>query len=170
MKIIGPASALRTTVEAHLPASATSLFRAQILPELWDAAVLYGIDPVGIVAQSGKETGWGTYAGNVKPWFYNTAGIKVRHVNLAMHLLDTADGDHPLVHQMFPNWRVGANAHAQHLVRYTGGTVPGLIVDPRYTLIGSSFVTTWAELGGRWAPSPTYGQEIEQIARSLAEE
>ncbi|MGH8950151.1 MAG: glucosaminidase domain-containing protein [Acidimicrobiia bacterium] len=170
MDIIGPPSALRTTVEANLPTGASSLFRSQMLPELWAAALLYGIDPVGMVAQSGKETGWGTFGGRVRPEFYNPAGIKVRHIDLAQQLIPTDDGDHPLVHQMFPNWRVGAVAHAQHLVAYTGGTVPGLVVDPRYTLVGPPFVMTWAGLGGRWAPSPTYGLEIEDIMRRLTSE
>jgi len=165
MKIIGPASALRTTVEARLPAATTSLFRQQMLPELWDAAVLYSIDPVGMVAQSGKETGWGTFGGQVVDRFYNTAGIKVRHQDLFPGI---TDGDRPLAHQLFPNWRVGAVAHAQHLVAYTGGTVPGLVVDPRFTLVGPPFVETWAGLGGRWAPSTTYGLEIEAIMRILA--
>lgn len=165
MKILAPASALRNTVEARLPTAVTTLFRMQMLPELWDAAVEYGVDPVGMVAQSGKETGWGTYTGQVIDRFYNTAGIKVRHQDLFPGI---TDDDKPLAHQMFPNWRVGATAHAQHLVAYAGGSVSGLIVDPRYTLVGPPFVATWAELGGRWAPSTTYGLEIEAIMRILS--
>jgi N-acetylmuramoyl-L-alanine amidase len=167
MRILAPASALRSTVEARLPAAATSLFRQQMLPELWDAAVTYGIDPVGMVAQSGKETGWGAFGGNVLPEFYNPCGLKVRHPDLFPGI---TDGDRPLAHQLFPNWTVGAHAHAQHLVAYTGGDVSelALIVDPRYTLVGPPFVETWAGLGGRWAPSVSYGQEIEAIMRILA--
>lgn len=167
MNIISAASALRMDVEQRLPAATTSLFREAMLPELWGAAVAYGIDPVGMVAQAGKETGWGSYTGNVKPWFYNTAGIKVRHVSSVMGLLGTTNEDHPLVHQQFSNWTVGAVAHAQHLVAYTGGTATGLIVDPRYTLVVPPFVETWAGLGGRWAPSPTYGLELEALITQL---
>jgi len=137
--------------------------------ELWAAAEDYGINPVGMVAQAGKETGWGTYPGRVKSWFHNTAGIKVRHLAEVMDLLGTSDGDHPLCHQQFPNWQVGAIAHAQHLIRYTGGLVDDLIVDPRYWLVSGPAVTTWADLGGRWAPSPTYGTELQDIIGRLGQ-
>ncbi len=174
--IIGPASALRDTVEGNLPPSATSLFRGQMIPALWEAAVDHGIDPVGMVAQAGKETGWGAYTGNVRAEFYNPAGIKVRHTRMVREIIaaavdvtvDQVSGDHPLVHQQFPNWQVGAVAHAQHLLAYCGAQVDGLIVDPRFTLIGPPPVTTWAELGGRWAPSETYGFEVEEIMRRLS--
>ena len=168
MKILGPPSASFQEVAGRLPETTTSLFDIEMLPELWDAAVTYGIDPVGMVAQSGKETGWGTFLGNVKPWFNNTAGMKVRNDKLVMALLGTTNPDHPLVHQQFPNWETGAHAHAQHLVRYTGGDVSqlGLIVDPRWTLVGPPFITTWAELNDRWA-GPTYGTELEAIITRL---
>ena len=40
---------------------------------------------------------------------------------------------------------------------------PGeMIVDPRFGLV-SGVVTYWSQLGGRWAPSPTYGDEIEAM-------
>ena len=169
MKILAPPSASRDTVAFHLPPMAGSTFRDSMFPWLWTAAVEYGIDPVGMVAQSGKETAWGTFPGNVKDWFYNPAGIKVAHDQLVMDLLATTDANHPLVHQQFQNWWVGAIAHAQHLRAYCNAPVDGLIVDPRYHLvIGRAEVVTWGELGGRWAGSPTYGIEIEDIMHRLA--
>jgi len=164
--ILGPASATRDVVLSNL--ETTVLFRDVMFPELWAAAEEYGIDPVGMVAQSIKETGGGAFAGRVKPWFYNTAGIKVRHVADVMALLGTGDGDHPLVHQQFPGWRVGAVAHAQHLRAYCNTPVDGMIVDPRYQfVIGRHEAKTWADLGGKWAPSPSYGTEIEAIMLGL---
>lgn len=157
----------REHVLARLPADTHPRFATDMVPALWAAGLGYGIDPVGMVAQSGKETGWGNYGGRVPPWFYNTAGIKVRHVREAMALVPTGDGDHPLIHQQFPNWQIGAVAHAQHLRAYTGQTVMGMIVDPRYSLVGPPFVDTWAGLGGRWAPSASYGSEIESIIDRL---
>jgi N-acetylmuramoyl-L-alanine amidase len=145
-------------------------------PALWAAGMEYGIDPVGMVAQSGKETGWGQYPGAVRDWFYNTAGIKVRYIDRVRALVagitgvpvDQVSADHPLVHAQFPNWTVGAMAHAQHLRAYAGSQIVGLVVDPRYTLVGPPYVSTWAGLGGRWAPSATYGTEIEAIMERLA--
>ena len=169
MNILSPTTAPRTTVETNLPVEATVLFRNAMLPELWSAAVEYGVDPVGMVAQAGHETGWGVYAGRVKPWFYNTAGIKVRHVNDVLAILGSDDGDHPLVHQQFPNWQVGAAAHAQHLRAYCNLPVDGPIVDPRYIyVIGRHQAVTWADLGGKWAPAADYGQRIEDIIGRLA--
>ena len=157
----------REQVIAALPDTAHPRFVDEMVPELWAAAMEYGIDPVGIVAQSAKETGWGNYGGAVLPQFYNTAGIKIRHQSL---FPGVTDGDRPLAHQMFPNWTVGAMAHAQHLRAYAGKPVVGLVVDPRYTLVNAPFVSTWAGLGGRWAPSVTYGQEIEAIMMRLSRE
>jgi hypothetical protein len=146
---------------------ASELFLDTMFDELWNAAAGYGINPVGMIAQSFKETGGGKYPGRVKDWFYNTAGIKVRHDGNVMVLLGTEDSNTPLVHQMFPNWKVGAVAHAQRLLDYCGLEVEGLIVDPRHGF-GNRGITTWEELGGRWAPSSTYGVEIVDLMGRLS--
>jgi N-acetylmuramoyl-L-alanine amidase len=164
MKILGPATADRVTVEANLPANAHPRFGAAMLPALWDAATHYGIDPIGIVAQAWKETGGGNYTGRVKPEHYNTCGLKVRHLGYGG---PATTGDEQLAHAAFANWTIGAHAHAQHLLAYCGGQVAGLIVDPRYTVVSPPYVTDWEQLGGRWAPSSTYGTEIVTLARRL---
>lgn len=138
-----------------------------MFPALWWAAVRYGVDPVGVVAQSWKETGGGHFTGRVKPLFYNTCGLKIRHLDL---FPGVTDGDNPLAHQMFPNWTIGALAHVQHLRAYAGWAVPeDELFDPRYVyVIGRDPVDTFEELSGKWAPSPTYGQEIVRLAQQLA--
>jgi N-acetylmuramoyl-L-alanine amidase len=173
MRIIGPPSAEARKVELTLSVwkrsgRVTEMFIDQMFPALWMNAVRYHIDPVGIVAQSIKETGGGSFKGKVLPEFYNTCGLKIRHSGIVGFL--TA-GDEPLAHQMFPNWTVGAVAHIQHVCAYAGwrmSVVDDLIVDPRYTLVPiDSKLETWSELGGKWAPSPTYGNEIESLMREL---
>ena len=167
MKIAGQPSAARDHVLSKLAGlQSAPLFTQEIFPRLWDAGLHYGIDPVGLVAQSHKETGGGRFTGNVRPRFYNTAGIKIRHLDL---FPGVTDGDRPLAHQMFPNWEVGAAAHAQHVRAYAGWPVSGeLIVDPRYGLvIGQHSLTDWSDLGGKWAPSATYGIEIEKTMQLL---
>lgn len=161
-------------MEANLPATVTTLFRRQILPALWKAAVDYGIDPVGMVAQSGKETGWGTYMGQVHPEFHNTCGLKVSPAQQAL-FPGVTDGDRPLAHHMAASWAVGARQHAEHLHSWCGtreSAMPDPILDPRWQsprslLDGVGPAVTWADLGGRWAPSPTYGLEIEATMRIL---
>lgn len=170
--ILGPPSANRQTVLANLGAmGATELFTATMFPLLWDIAVEYGIDSNGMIAQSFKETKGGAFTGNVQAWFYNSAGLKVRHDGHVMAMLGTSDSNHPLVHQMFPNWATGITAHAQRLLDYCLVDLPEnppgtLIVDPRHGF-GNRGITTWSELGGRWAPSPTYGDEIWALAERL---
>lgn len=148
---------------------ATTLFIDGMLPALWDAALAYGIDPVGAVAQAAKETGYGSFPGRVRDWFFNTAGIKVRDPDAVKALIPSTDGDHPLCHAQFAGWSVGAVAQAQHLRAYCNVAVTDLVVDPRYVwVIGHHACVTWADLGGRWAPSPTYGEEIWALAQELA--
>jgi len=174
LTILGPVTVSRETVLGNLPPEAEGLFVDDMFPELWQAAEDNGIRPEGMVAQAGKETSWGQYPGKVKPWFYNPAGIKVKHVAEVMALLGTDDQDHPLVHSQFPSWEVGAIAHAQHLREWCGQPVDGLNIDPRAEAVRGLLPTkgpavTWADLGGRWAPSPTYGTELEDIIGRLGQ-
>ena len=82
MEIMRAPSADKGSVLAKLGTlTVAPRFTQEMFPALWDAALRYGIDPVGLVAQSYKETGKGNFGGQVKPQFYNTAGIKIRHVN-----------------------------------------------------------------------------------------
>jgi hypothetical protein len=168
VRIIGPHSAERTTVEASLVRlGASDLFVDEMFPVLWDAALSHGIDPVGVVAQSYKETGGGRFGGRVTAKFYNTAGIKVRHQDIDPALAD----DLPLAHAMFADWAVGAEAQVQHVAAYAGIVIDSLVVDPRYTYAlkngPEEWCENWTDLGGKWAPSPTYGVEIESLITRL---
>lgn len=193
MRILGPSSASYSTVVRNLNAfinaasinapdplslgliTSTDIFRNAMVPALWNAAVRYGLDPVGMIAQSHKETGGGTFLGKVKPNFYNTCGLKIRHQGILGTPDDPTIGEQPLAHAMFPNWQVGAEAHAQHLRAYAGypldeEDVPSrLVVDPRYTLVvGKYRCESFEDLSGRWAiPGKTYGEEIVATARKL---
>lgn len=169
MRIIGPPSAALDDVRAVLlqDARVHPRFTAEMLDPLWEEAELYGLDPVGVIAQSYKETAAGVYPGKVRPEFYNTAGIKIRHQTL---FPGVTDGDNPLAHAMFPSWFVGARAHAQHLAAYAGLRLEDHeIVDPRFTyVVGRYALENFEELGGgHWAPSPTYGVDLVAVARKL---
>jgi len=170
MRIIGPNSATFAKVKANIAASgkAHPRFIDEMLTPLWVASHKYGIDAVGVVAQALKETGWGHYGGAVKPEFYNTCGLKIRHTAM---FPGVTDGDNPLAHQIFPNWEVGAEAHLQHLRAYAGWALAldTLLVDGRYGYVyGKYRLENFADLGGKWAPSPTYGTELEALARTLS--
>jgi hypothetical protein len=166
MRILGPPSADRATVLANVTAATGvhARFVADMFPALWWAGLACGVDPVGMVAQSFKETGGGQYAGKVKPEFFNPCGLKVG----ASLFPGVDDGDNPLAHARFPNWQVGALAHAQHLAAYAGVVLPTLIVDPRYELVvGVHRVETFEDLSGKWAPAATYGSDLVKRARKL---
>jgi hypothetical protein len=156
---------LVTAVNAR--AGVNMRFPSEMLPHLWNEAIRYGIDPVPMVAQSGKETAWGNYPGKVKWWFYNTAGLKTRMVYETMALIPTTDVDHPLVHLRFRDFKQGARAHAHHLRAYTLKLpVDEEILSHRYPLV-TKVAVHFSELSAAWAPSATYGQEIEKIAAQL---
>jgi hypothetical protein len=172
--ILGPPLAAWATVRRNLEQmGAHPLGLDDVAPLLYRIAEEHGVNPDGVVAQSFKETGGWHYAGNVRHWFHNTAGIKVRYDRDVMSLLGTDDANHPLVHAMFPNWRVGCLAHVQRLLDYCDALPdpedpedPLLIVDPRHGF-GNRGITTWDQLGGRWAGDPNYGRSILDIRSRL---
>lgn len=169
MRIIGPPSATQSTVAARIESRAGvhPRFMADMFSPLWDAAVHYFIDPVGVVAQSAKETGWGNFGGNVRPEFRNTCGLKIRADQQAL-FPGVTNGDNPLAHSMFASWDVGARAQVQHLRIYAGWPVEDFVFDPRYYLVSPTLrLENFEELGGRWAPSPQYGVELVDLARTL---
>ena len=168
MRILGPPSANHDLVHNRAALmGATLLFLDEMMPHLWDEAIALNVDPVGVVAQSFKETGGGKFGGQVKPDACNPCGLKIRV--LGMYGLLTS-GDYPMAHAIFPNWQVGARAHVQHLRAYAGWPVPDMIVDPRYSLAlktPGNWCETFEDLSGKWAPSPTYGPELVAIGRRM---
>lgn len=162
MNIIGEPSApiTRVAVNAH-KLGAAPVFINDMMPALWDAALNYRIDPVAMVAQAAHETGYGNFTGKITAQFFNTAGIKVRYPKLVATLTNNPDEDQSLAHQMFPNWEIGAIAHAQHLYAYMNKTVADPLVDPRFHYVfGKHFVVTVEDLNGRWATAADYGTNI----------
>jgi len=176
VRIIGPASVrpldtARQVVLGRVVArpDVQQVFVTQMFPALWSAGETLGVDPVGVVAQSAHETGWGRFGGNVKAEFCNTAGLKNGPAQQRT-FPGITDGDNPLSHALFGNWYEGALAQAQHLCVYAGHPVVGLIVDPRYETVrqlNRTPIENFSQLGGAWAPNPGYGELIENVMRYL---
>jgi hypothetical protein len=170
-RIIGPAAITQDEAVEKIRmgsyfATQNPIFLTEIVPALWTAGRLYSIDQVGMIAQSWKETGGGNFRGAVKPEMCNTCGLKIRTPGF----VPGTAGDETLAHQIFPTWEVGAIAQAQHLRGYSGWAVPDHIPmqSGRYQyVIGKWRCETWTDLGGKWAPSLTYGQEIEAIMSQI---
>lgn len=146
--------------------TATEVFINDTIPSLWVASVSHGVDPTVVVAQAAHETSWGNYGGAVRPLFFNTCGLKIRNNNE----FDCAKGDMPLAHAQFAGWDAGATAHVQHLLAYCNVELNRgeILLDPRWIWVkGKHNVTTVEELGGKWAPSSTYGIRVATLASRL---
>lgn len=169
MKIMGPPSEQWDVVFRLLAdAGAAPLFLDEIAPAIWAAATRGGVDPVGPIAQSAKETNWGRFTGVVPASFCNPAGIKI-HPD-AQKLLPNGPGDSKLDHAQFGSWQHGAQAQINHLKAYVGIPLNAEdVTHARYwAVIGRHRITDFVQLSGRWAGAG-YGEGITSIASRLVE-
>lgn len=145
-------------------------FINEMVPALWEESLRYGVDPVGVIAQSAKETDWGKFTGTVLPEWKNTAGIKINPAIQRM-FPEIADGNKLWAHAQFGNWNHGARAQVQHLRAYASAPVPeDEVVHARYYTVLSlqKHLGHFYQLSNNWAGAG-YGEEVERIARSLVE-
>ncbi len=125
-----------------------------IAPTYWYYGRQTGIRPEVLYAQSAKETNFGKYTGVVPPHFNNWAGIKTRQGGPC---------NDPNAHERFSTPQEGVRAHFNHMCAYVGIKPVG---NPhgRYHIVKSlswaGTVKTVEELGGKWAPSSSYGRSI----------
>ncbi|HOB44188.1 MAG TPA: N-acetylmuramoyl-L-alanine amidase, partial [Bacillota bacterium] len=126
----------------------------------WRIAPSVGVDPVVAYCQAAKETGYGKFGGVIDETYHNPCGLK------------TSEGGgnyDPRAHQRFASWEDGVSAHIDHLALYAGA--PGYpkkgTLDPRHFpyLLGTA--KTVEALGGKWAPSATYGEDIVRLMQEL---
>lgn len=118
------------------------------------------VNPAIAYMQAAKETGYGNFGGVLNESYHNPCGLKTS--------IGGNDTD-PNAHQTFNTWDEGVQAHLDHLALYAGasGYPRSDTYDPRHfvTIKGSS--VTVNALGGKWAPSLTYGQEINKMYNDL---
>jgi N-acetylmuramoyl-L-alanine amidase len=132
----------------------------KLAPIFYKKALEVGINPVVAYAQSAKETGYGKFGGVLDASYHNTCGLKTTQ---------GGSNSDPNAHQRFMSWEQGVQAHIDHLALYAGA--PGypnpMSPDPRHFsyLFGSA--RTVEELGGKWAPSASYGVEIVKMVREI---
>lgn len=160
ISILGQSDATVASLAAYVAVRDRFSPRAlEYVIELFHQAKRHGIVPEGLVFQSAHETGWWRFGGVVPASFNNPGGLKVRSGG--------ADDD-PHAHIQFQSIADGALAMAQHLAHYAGVEVP-LEGDPlltqRTVWVPRGSARTFADLGGRWAPSLEYGQRVEALIR-----
>jgi N-acetylmuramoyl-L-alanine amidase len=126
----------------------------------WQLAPKRGIRPEIAYAQAAKETNYGRFTGVLDASFRNPCGLKV-----------TAGGGNydPGAHKRFPTWRAGIAAHLDHMALYAGakGYPRASTPDPRHFPFLHGKAPSVERLGGKWAPSPTYGKELVKLVRHL---
>lgn len=129
----------------------------------------YGIRGDIAFCQAAKETGYWMFTGDVKPIQNNYCGLwATGTANSGLEDLHGADasrvwfvgGTHGAY---FDTPAAGVEAHIQHLYAYAcDKPLPAgkKLVDPRFTLVNRGAAPYWQDLGGKWAPSSTYGSSI----------
>ena len=120
------------------------------------------VNPGIAYAQAAKETGYGHFGGVLDESFCNPCGLKNEQ---------GGDDNDPDAHERFDSWKEGVQAHLDHLALYAGakGYPKNKTYDPRHFKIIMGRCTTVNELGGanKWAPSDTYGEEVNELYRSM---
>ncbi len=158
--ITGPAQATVTQAQEWARLKGAHLRFIAVAPLYWIYGDLTGIRPEVLYAQSAKETAFGRYGGAVVPSQNNWAGIKTRN----------ATGDKQSDHETFATPEDGVRAHFNHICAYLGqdptGTPHG-----RYYLVKdlawAGTVKTVEQMGGKWAPSASYGIDIVKMLAGL---
>lgn len=127
----------------------------------WKYASEHGkVNPAIAYVQAAKETGFGNFGGVLDESYKNPCGMKT--------IVGGADND-PNAHQRFNTWDEGVQAHLDHLALYAGATgyPKSNTYDPRHFVTVKGTVVTVNALGGKWAPSLTYGEEINKAYNDL---
>ncbi|AOR24546.1 N-acetylmuramoyl-L-alanine amidase [Clostridium taeniosporum] len=123
----------------------------------WKYAKYHGnINPGIAYVQSAKETKYGNFGGVIDQSYYNTCGLKT----------SSGGGNYdPNAHQRFNSWDEGVQAHLDHLALYAGaeGYPRKDTYDPRHFYSIKGKAITVNSLSGKWAPSSTYGQEVNKL-------
>ena len=177
MKIINKPTATYGQCEAWIKSKKTANKLAlENLPIMWNCAIKNGIDPVILIAQSMKETGWYNFGGVVPASYHNPCGLKITK----------GGGDYEVgAHMRFKSWEEGIMAQSDHLALYAGGPyVPkyspecashlnedhmdnGTTKDPRHFTYLFGKCPTVESLGCNWAPSASYGTDIVRMVKEV---
>lgn len=127
----------------------------------WESAGSHGgVNPGVAYVQAAKETGYGKFRGVINESYHNPCGLK-----------SSKGGDDidPNAHMKFNNWSDGVQAHLDHLALYAGasGYPRKDTYDPRHFASIKGSAPTALTLGGKWAPSSSYGNELISMYREL---
>lgn len=111
-------------------------------------------------AQAMKETGWLGFGGQVKPEQCNFCGLGALDGGAAGADFSSYGKD---------GVRMGLRAQVQHLKAYAStDALKNKCVDPRFNYVSRGSATNVKDLTGKWATSPTYGDDLTKMINELA--
>ena len=160
MKIINKPSATKEQVLTWLDGKNPHPIAKGMVELFFTIAVQEGVDPVVVIAQAMKETGYFKFKGVLKPNFCNTCGLKNK----------AGGGDtDPNAHHRFDYWEDGILAHVEHIALYAGapGYPKSNPKDPRHFDFLLGKCPNVEDLSGNWAPGSNYGQEIVRLSQEI---
>lgn len=158
--ILGAASATVCQAKAWAKAKGASDVFITLADIFWKLSPTAGVNPVVAYCQSAKETGYGKFGGVIDESYKNPCGLKKTE----------GGGDYDKeAHQRFASWDEGIQAQLDHLALYAGasGYPKTDTPDPRHFAFIAGTAKTVEALGGKWAPSTTYGQDIVKMMVDL---
>lgn len=118
------------------------------------------VNPAIAYVQAAKETAYGKFGGVLDESYHNPCGLKIAGGG--------SDTDKN-AHEKFNQWKEGVQAHLDHLALYAGanGYPKNDSYDKRQFRTIKGTATTINYLGGKWAPSSTYGEEVNKLYKDL---
>lgn len=161
MKIISDTKVTAKQAEEWAKAKGATDTFISLAQLYWKYAPEHGnVNPAIAYVQCAKETGYGKFGGVLDDSYHNPCGMKTS--------AGGSDTD-PNAHQKFNTWDEGVQAHLDHLALYAGadGYPRSNTYDPRHFVTIKGTVVTVNALSTKWAPSLTYGQEINGLYNDL---
>lgn len=146
-------------LKANNPDPKLSCSEEEIVEIYWREAAIEGIRPDLAFCQAIVETGFFTYRGDVLGTQNNFCGLGA-----------TGGG---VRGASFKTPELGARAHIQHLLAYSGAASPRTeIVDPRYKCAHSirmqkGLIDRWSGLNGTWAMGGSYSEKIFAVHQRM---
>ncbi len=127
---------------------------------LLEEANAEGVRAEIVFAQAMKETGWLGFGGQVKPEQCNFCGLGALDGGAAGADFSSYGKD---------GVRMGLRAQVQHLKAYAStDALKNKCVDPRFDYVKRGSATNVKGLTGKWATSPTYGDDLTKMINELS--
>lgn len=158
--IVGKATATIDQMKAWAKNKRANKLLIDLAPNFYALGQKAGINPALVYAQSAKETGYMKFGGVLNASFFNTCGLKT----------SAGGGDKdPDAHKRFKGWDEGIQAQIDHLALYAGaaGYPKAGSPDPRHFPYLKGTAKTVESLGGKWAPSASYGTDIVKMMKEI---